>query len=154
MTDWIAFEGVVEPLEWGASTYTILRLPADVSEKLEAQGARRVEGEFADHPVNLALSKAPPVDGVFLWTGKSLLDRVGLTPGEPFDVRLRRADVNRVDVPDDVIAALRSAGVTEGWSSRTPGKQRGLLYQIETAKRPETRARRIETLIETLRDDP
>ena len=27
MTDWVAFEGVVEPVVWGKSTYTVLRLP-------------------------------------------------------------------------------------------------------------------------------
>ncbi len=42
-----------------------------------------------DHPVNLALTRAPVVEGVFLWAGASLLDRTGIAPGQPVEVRLR-----------------------------------------------------------------
>ncbi|MEJ8562768.1 DUF1905 domain-containing protein [Yoonia sp. GPGPB17] len=67
MDDYLSFEAQVEPLEWGKSVYTILRLPDDVAEVLASQGAKRVEGEINDHPVNLALTKASVIEGVFLW---------------------------------------------------------------------------------------
>ncbi|NJS40298.1 MAG: hypothetical protein HC783_16275 [Rhodobacteraceae bacterium] len=89
MSDYITFTGRVEPLVWGKSTYTILRLPPEVAEALYP--ARRVEGEVNDHPVNLALTRAPVVEGVFLWAGQSLLDRVGLPPVKPSRWRLRPA---------------------------------------------------------------
>ena len=149
MTDWVTFEGRVEPLTWGRSTYTILRLPDAC---LQALGkTRRVEGEIADHPVNLALSRAPVVDGVFLWTGSSLLDRIGIQPGEPVEVRLRPAPDDRVDLDPDIEAALRAAGVLVAWESLTPGKRRGLLYQIATAKTEPTRLKRIARLVEDLK---
>jgi hypothetical protein len=149
MTDWVTFEGRVEPLTWGRSTYTILRLPDQVTRALGK--TRRVEGEIAEHPVNLALSRAPVVDGVFLWTGQSLLDRIGLHPGEPVEVRLRPAPDDRVDLDPDVEAALRSGAVLDRWTALTPGKRRGLLYQIATAKTDPTRQKRIARLIEDLR---
>ncbi len=112
MTDWVRRSRVeVEPLAWGRATYTILRLPDPVAEALHAAGARRVEGEINEHPVNLALSRAPVVEGVFLWAGQSLLDRLGIAPGDRLEVRLRPSPDDRVETPPDVEAALRAGGV-------------------------------------------
>ena len=148
MTGWVAFEGRVEPLTWGRATYTILRLPADAVESLGP--TRRVEGEIAEHPVNLALSRAPVVEGVFLWTGQSLLDRIGIQPGEPVEVRLRPAPDDRVDLDPDIEAALRAGGVMAAWEALTPGKRRGLLYQVATARTEPTRLKRIQSLVDDL----
>lgn len=35
MQDWLSFEGVVVPMEWGDSIYTVLPLPADIVEALK-----------------------------------------------------------------------------------------------------------------------
>lgn len=148
MSDWVAFEGAVEPAEWGRATYTILRLPHGVVEALG--NAKRVEGEINEHWVNLSLSRAPVVEGVFLWAGRSLLDRLGVEPGAPLEVRLRPAPDDQVDTPEDVAAALRVAGMTAVWEGMTAGKRRGMLYQIGTAKTVPTRAKRIEALIQSL----
>jgi len=150
MSDYHSFEGAVEPMEWGKSTYTVLRLPPDVTRALLAEGAQRVEGEIADHPVNLAITKAPVIDGVFLWAGKSLLREIGIEPGEVVDVRLRKADPGEVETPDDVAAALRKADRTGAWEALTSGKKRGLLHTVATAKRAETRAKRIAKLVTDL----
>ena len=146
MSGYVTFDGVVEPLVWGTSTHTILRLPADVVTALGK--TRRVEGEVNDHPVNLALTRSPAAQGVFLWAGQSLTSRVGIAPGDRVEVRLRPAPDDRVDVPDDVALALR--GVMAAWEALTPGKRRGLLYQVDTAKTAATRAKRIAKLAEGL----
>ncbi|MEM7491129.1 MAG: YdeI/OmpD-associated family protein [Pseudomonadota bacterium] len=141
----VTFEGRIEPLEWGRATYTILRLPDDVVAALG--NPKRVEGEVGDHPVNLGLARADVVEGVFLWTGKAFLNAADLMPGEVLEVRLRPADPEGVDVPADVSAALRTAGRMADWQALTPGRRRGLLHAVTTAKRPETRTRRIAKLI-------
>jgi hypothetical protein len=148
VTGWVTFEGRVEPLVWGRSTYTILRLPAEVVEALGK--CRRVEGEIAEHPVNLALSRAPVVEGVFLWAGQSLLERIGIVPGELVEIRLRPASDDHVDLDPDIDAALRLGGVFDKWEALTAGKRRGLLYQIATAKTERTRRTRIAKLIDAL----
>ncbi len=148
MTDYQTFEGAVEPMPWGDAVYTILRVPDEVVASLGK--TRRVEGEIHEHPVNLALSKAPVIDGVFLWAGKSLLDRIGIQPGEVVEVRLRPTDEGIVETPEDVAMALRTAGQTQSWEALTPGKRRSLLYHIETAKRDQTRAKRITKMISEL----
>ncbi len=147
MDDFVTFDAEVTAMPWGDKVYTIVPLPRDV---LSALGStRRVEGEFNDHPVNLAISSAPTEvhPTPFLWAGKSLLDRVGLSPGETFEARLRPAPDDAVDVPPDVTTALRSGGAIDAWEALTPGKKRAHLYQIETAKRPETRIKRIAKLV-------
>ena len=148
MQDYITFDARIEPLEWGKSTYTVLRLTPDVISSLGP--AKRVEGEFNDHPVNLAVARAPVIDDPFLWAGKSLLTKVGIEPGEVFEARLRAADPNAVDVPNDVLRAIRSAGLSDAWDALTPGKMRGLLHNVETAKRAETRVNRITKLLASL----
>jgi len=148
MTEYITFEGQIDPMEWGRATCTILRLPDAVVEGLN--GAKRVTGEINDHPVNLAITTAPVIDGAFLWAGKSLLSRVGVGVGDRFEVRLCPADPDQLDTPEDVQAALISAGKSSNWEALSAGKRRGMLYQVETAKRTETRTKRITKLIATL----
>jgi hypothetical protein len=63
VTDYVTFEGRITPLEWGMGVYTVLPLPDAVTEALGK--ARRVEGEIADHPVNLAVTRAPVLDRRF-----------------------------------------------------------------------------------------
>jgi hypothetical protein len=152
MSDYHVFEGRITPIEWGKATYTILPLPAPVAQALLEAGARRVRGEIAEHPVNLALSRAPVVDGVFLWAGRSLLDRIGIAPGEAVEVRLRPAPDEDVVEPPDLVAALAAQGLMAAWHTLTPGRRRSLLYPLDSARRPETRARRLAALLARLAD--
>lgn len=148
MTEYQTFDGTVEPVAWGERTYTVLAIPDQVVEALG--DTKRVEGEIADHPVNLSLSKSPVMPQTFLWTGKTLLEKIGIEPGQIVEVRLRPASYGDVDVPEDVIAAVRGAGQIEAWDALTPGKKRGLIWQITSAKRAETRAKRIAKMVSAL----
>ena len=56
-----------------------------------------------------------------------------------------------VAVPDDLAAALDQAGVRDGWQRLAPSTRKELVRQIETAKRPETRAARITTALDAAR---
>lgn len=152
MNDWVEFDALIEPVEMGAATYTILRLPVDVVQALGK--ARRVEGEINDHPVNLGLSRISYVDGAFLWCGRSLLDRLEIDAFEPVTARLRPASDDAVDLSEDVAAALLRGGALALWEALTPGKRRGMLYQIDSAKTDATRAKRIAALVQSLTEGP
>lgn len=130
MTGSVAFEGRVEPLTCGRATYTILQLPKDAVRELGP--CRRIEGGF-------------------LWTRQSLLDRIGMPPGEAVEVRLRPSSDDRVDLDPEIETALRAGQVLDAWEGLAPGKRRGLLYQIATAKTLPTRQKRIARLVEDLR---
>ncbi|WP_419913720.1 YdeI/OmpD-associated family protein [Hoeflea sp.] len=150
MHDWLSFQGRVVPMEWGRSTYTVLPLPDEIALELEKQNARRVDIELNDHPFNMALTTGPAISGTFVYAGKSILQEVGISPGQEIEVRLRKADPGIVNVPSDVSLAIRAAELVDVWTSLTPGRQRGLLHQITSAKKQETRARRIAQLLQDL----
>lgn len=145
MSDWVAFAGRVAAVEWGRATYTLLPLPPGAAAALA--GTRRVEGEMNEHPVNLAIARAPVVEGPFLWTGRSLLDRIGAEPGAAVEVRLRPAPDDAVDLPEEVAALLAAAPLrAAAWDGLTPGRRRGLLHRLATARTAPTRARRLAEL--------
>jgi hypothetical protein len=150
MSDRVCFQAAVEPMVWGRAAFALLRLLPEVARVLQAALARRVEGEIAGHPGNLTLLRASEVDGVFLWAGNSLLDRLGAKPGERPEVRRRAAPPGAVDTPEGVEPALRRAGKTDAWRRLTPGKKRGALCQIDTARTGATRIKRIAAMIEGL----
>lgn len=148
MSDYITFEGRIAPMPWGRAVYTVLPIPDDVIAAL--MGAKRVEGEIADHPINLAPTRAPVIEGAFLWTGKALLDKIGIAAGDTVEVRLRAAPEDVVVLDDDIAQSLRAAGLIAQWDGLTAGKKRGLLHKIDSAKTAQTRAKRVQSLIAEL----
>lgn len=151
MSEWIEFEGRIMPLEWGDNIYTILPLPDDITLALRAQNTKRVTLEINDHVLNLALTKAPPIDATFVYIGKSILKEVGIEPSDTLLLRIKKVDPDILDIPDDVIHHLMVHGALEIWNGLTTGKKRGLLHPIVSAKKPETRHARLLKLVEYLR---
>ncbi len=151
MDDWISFEGRIVPMEWGKSTYTVLPIPQEIYQALKEQGAKRVDVELNDSPFNMALTKAPALDHVFVYTGKTVLRDAGIQPGDLIDVRMRKADPDMVDVPSDVQLALRESDVTDLWNALSAGKKRGLLHAVTSAKREATRQARLAKMIAELK---
>lgn len=100
------------------------------------------------HPINLALRQFS--GGVCLWTGKNLLSRIGASAGDAVAVRLRKVDPDYVETPDDLAAALRSAGRSQVWEGLSAGQKRAALYQFDAASRPQTRDSRIARFVEQL----
>lgn len=134
MREWLSFTGHIEPMEWGKSTYTILLMPNEIADALKDLGAKGVDLELNDHPFNMALAKSPAISGTFVCAGKAVLRAARISPGQEIEVRPRKADPNSVDVPSDVLSAIRDNALCDAWSILTPGKQRGLLHTIDMAK--------------------
>ncbi|WP_375265283.1 hypothetical protein [Planktotalea sp.] len=82
MEDWLSFEGVIVAMEWGESVYTVLPLPDDIYDTLKAQGTKRVDVELNDCPFNMALTKAPVIDSVFIYAGKNILAAAEIEPAK------------------------------------------------------------------------
>lgn len=55
--------------------------------------------------------------------------------------------VERLDVPDDLAAALSAAGVRQTWDGFPPSARKQMLWQVVSAKRPLTRQRRIAQIV-------
>lgn len=142
--------GFIEPMVWGPSRYTVLRIPLALVDAAEAAGTRRVAGELEDVTVNLALTRAPVIDDTFVWTGSSLLRRLRLEVGDPLTGWLAPVDPDEVPVPDDLAEALATAGLRERWDLQTPATRRRQLVPIDGAATAATRARRIRSLLQSL----
>jgi Bacteriocin-protection, YdeI or OmpD-Associated len=145
-----AVAAFVEPMNWGASRYTVIRMPDALVAAAQALGTRRVEGELEGTPVNLALTRAPVFSGTFVWAGASLLRRMRLEVGDPVTGHLAPVDPDHVPVPPDLADALAAAGREDAWDALTPAARRRELVPIEAAVAVTTRARRIAGLVGTL----
>ncbi|MEX1210005.1 MAG: YdeI/OmpD-associated family protein [Candidatus Nanopelagicales bacterium] len=76
----------------------------------------------------------------------------GLVPGHDYTVDLSLDTAERtVDVPADFVKAMRAAGVRKAFDALSYSRRREQVRVIEEAKKPETRQRRIEAAIATLR---
>ena len=53
-------------------------------------------------------------------------------------------------VPDDLAGAMAAAGVTEAFAALSGQNRYAILHRVQTAKKPETRARRIEKYVAML----
>ncbi|MBI4942024.1 MAG: YdeI/OmpD-associated family protein [Actinobacteria bacterium] len=144
------FDALVEPVHWGRSRYTVIRLPAGLVEDADRQGTRRVAGDIDGAAVNLAVTTAP-VDGPFVYAGASVLRRIGVRAGDPVTCRLAPADPDDVPLPDDGRDARVAADLLAPWEALTPATRRRRLYAVDSAASAPTRAKRLTELVTGLR---
>ena len=82
---WVGFNGQIETMTWGEKVYTVLQIPEDVIQKISHVSSNRVDVEIREFSYNLALTKAPVFDGIFLYFGKEKLNETHLSIGESAD---------------------------------------------------------------------
>ncbi|MFZ6991564.1 YdeI/OmpD-associated family protein [Curtobacterium sp. RRHDQ66] len=76
----------------------------------------------------------------------------GLAAGDIVTVSLVvDAQPRSVDLPEDLAAALTEAGVRAAFDTLSNSRQRAIVDPVVQAKAPETRLRRIEKAVESLR---
>jgi hypothetical protein len=89
--------------------------------------------------------------GYMMVVNKLAQGRIGVTAGDAVHVLVERDDAERaVHVPADLAAALAKAGAREAFDGLTPFRQVELLKSVTSARRDDTRARRIEQAVRTL----
>lgn len=76
---------------------------------------------------------------------------VKIKEGDRVKVKITVIDRNAVVIPKDLIAALHAAGVEEAFKAITPGKRNYIIRVIDEAARPETRAKRIQAVVDEVR---
>jgi uncharacterized protein YdeI (YjbR/CyaY-like superfamily) len=75
----------------------------------------------------------------------------GLAPAGTYEVDIEVDTAERtVEVPADLAAALTSAGVMKAFDALAYTHRKEHVRSVEDAKRPETRARRIEKVVDAL----
>ncbi|MFZ7087456.1 YdeI/OmpD-associated family protein [Curtobacterium sp. RRHDQ10] len=76
----------------------------------------------------------------------------GIAAGDTVEVTLELDTLPReLPVPDDLAAAFTAAGVRAAFDTLSHSRKRALVDPVEQAKAPETRQRRIDKAVETLR---
>ena len=150
-SDWISFDGQIEIMFWGEKVYTVLKIPEDVLRTIDQFNSKRVDLEIRDFSYNLALTKAPIFDGVFLYFGKDKLTETNLSVGDITEFRLRASDPNCVEIPAELQEALILNDAEKLWNELSPGMRRTKLQPILKAKQETTKGRRIHALIHSLR---
>jgi hypothetical protein len=83
---------------------------------------------------------------------KAVRAQLGKQPGDVVTVTLVvDAGERTVSVPDDLVAALEEAGLSERFAGLSFTHRREYVTWVDEAKKPETRARRIGRTAERLR---
>ena len=133
-------------------SWTFLTLPKDASEKLPSRSMTSVEGTINGFPFRATLEP----DGQqshWLKVNRKMREAAGADAGDMVTLEIAPArEEPEPTVPADLRRALAAAAPKARalWSDITPIGRRDWIQWITSAKRPETRARRIDNACEML----
>ena len=138
---------VIEPADRGGA---LVPVPAEVVAALGGKGRIPVQATFDGVRYRgsvVSMGGPDKVIGIL----KSIRAEIGKEPGDTVAVTLELDDSTRkVDVPDDLRAALDGAGARKAFDALSFSHQREHVLWIEEAKRADTRARRIAATVERI----
>jgi Domain of unknown function (DUF1905)/Bacteriocin-protection, YdeI or OmpD-Associated len=129
----------------------LVEVPQDVIATLGGRGRTPVSATFDGVSYRGSIVKMRGI--TMIGVTKAIMAEAGVGVGDTLTVVLENDDAPReVDVPEELTKAFRrSQGAKAEWDRLPFTHQREYVEAILDAKRPETRARRIETTIEALR---
>lgn len=140
-------------LERHGKTATGFRVPDSVVDALGSTKRPAVRVELNGHAYRSSIAR---MGGVFL-LGVSAENRAasGLEAGDAVEVTVALdTDERSVDVPGDLAAALTDAPHARSFFERMSySRQRWVVESVTSAKRPETRARRVTQIITRLTEE-
>jgi hypothetical protein len=135
----------------GGKTATGFQVPADVVESLGSGKKPRVLVSIGGHTYRSTVA----VYGGTYWLPLSAENRLaaGVCADDTVQVALELDTAERVvSVPDDLAEALAAdPGARAAFDALSYSKQRQRVDSVESARRPETRARRIGQIVTDLR---
>jgi hypothetical protein len=143
------FRAVLEQSQ--TSTATAITIPFDVLKTFGKRGRVAVRGTINGTPYRSSIFRMGDAP-YFMVVNRKLRDLVGVSAGQTVTVVMERDDDPRtVEVPADLQTALdANPAAASAWSKLSFTHQREHVEAVTSAKRPETRARRIERAIEQL----
>lgn len=128
---------------------TLLNVPEWVSKKFPSRGMTKVEGTINGHPFRAALE--PNTSGShWLRVNKAMLKGAGADTGDTVKLAILGPEPEPT-VPADLRVALTTSHEAKTlWDDLTTMGRRDWVRWIESAKQPETRARRVTRTVEQL----
>ncbi|MEM6529519.1 MAG: YdeI/OmpD-associated family protein [Chloroflexota bacterium] len=130
-----------------------LPIPADAVEAIRGAGHEHVEGSLNEYPFRRAVHQRG--DGSWcLKFGMTWLKHNSIQIDDEVSIYMAPDyDPDRVDVPDELAAELvKDDDLAAAWEKYAPSKRKMLGYHVQQAKRAETRLRRVQKIIDELRD--
>ena len=146
-SDSIRFQAVLHrPALPKSAAWAFLLLPAEVSARLPTRGMASVEGLFEGHPFQAKL-EPDGEGGHWLKVSRTLREASGARVGHAVTLEIAPVRVEpEPRVPADLRSALAAAPAAKAqWSSLTAVARRDFIQWLDSAKKAETRARRIAT---------
>jgi hypothetical protein len=145
------FVARVTKYELGRYGLTVIYLPEELEGQLpfEETARVRVRGEIEEVPFSGAWQ--PGAGRKFLMVSKQMMQARKLNVGDWASVRFNLDDPEKVDVPEELEAALkRNKAAKKVWDGLTAGKKRNFVVLVGSAKGEETRLKRAAKAIEIL----
>ncbi len=137
-----AFHAVLEDWAEGMD-YCAIPVPAEITEALGTKGPVLVMARVNEsEPFEVSLF---PVGGGqhYIRIKARVRKETSTRTGDSIRMRLTVLDRNAVDIPDDLLRALRAEGLAQAFQSLPPGKQNFIIRRLDEAAKPQTRERRI-----------
>jgi len=149
MADSIRFKTTLEPARGGGA---VARIPEDQVAPLGGRKQMRVLGTV--NGVAFKSSTMPYRGAFYLGVHKATREAAGIGFGEPVEIELTRDTSPRVlALPQELEAAFEAEpALGERFASLSFSRRREMAEPIGEAKRPETRARRLEDALARLRE--
>jgi len=148
MADPVRFKTTLETARGGGA---LARIPEEHVAPLGGLKQMRIAGTV--NGVAFRSSTMPYRGGFYLGLHKGTREAAGIEFGEPIDIEITRDDSPRVlALPEELEAAFKAdPALGERFASLSFTRRRELAEPISEAKRPETRARRVEDALNRLR---
>ncbi len=144
------FEAAIQRSQgWGAFVF----FPHDATQEFHSRGRVPVQVRFQDVPYTGSLM--PHGDGYHrLSVPRTVLTTLAKSPGELLQVELWKDETTRVvEMPADLEALLHREHLAPAFAALTLTRRKEYRNWITSAKRPETRQRRIAEAIDLLRSE-
>jgi hypothetical protein len=140
-------------LKGAGKTATGIEIPPEVIEDLGAGKKPPIKVTINGYEYRSTVASR---SGTFL-VGVSAVNReaAGVAAGEEIDVEIELDSAPReIEVPKDLAAAIKGdATAKKFFETLTPSQRRWYVEPITTAKKPETRERRVAKALSMLRDE-
>ena len=145
----IRFKTTLEPARGGGA---VARIPEDQVAPLGGRKQMRVSGTV--NGVAFKSSTMPYRGAFYLGVHKATREAAGIGFGEPIEIELTRdTSPRQLALPEELEAAFKlEPALGERFASLSFTRRREMADPIGEAKRPETRARRLEDALNRLRE--
>jgi hypothetical protein len=144
----VAFDVVIQDADQGGA---FVEFPHRVEEMFGVKGRAPVRATFDGVDYRGSMVRMGTECHLLLIL-KAIRQQIGKSPGDTVHVTVALDNqVRKIELPKDAHDALTAAGVSSGFEQLSFSHQREYAVAIQEAKRPETRQRRIESMVETLR---